>query len=304
MDCKKILVGVFVFAVICAIAFAVTKIRKGKENFLNYPLTQVVQHQVARNTNDAVNGKFFAVPGTWQNRLSPRMGPGEGLRSAIKYDLPSRGHMAVPENPLSRSSDVREGFKDSNSCGSYTATPVGIAPMKPDFAAGNYDQVAGRSGAPLSPPLRGGELLTQSSKVDGIYNKQGDYIPLVEGEIAPLDAPVVLQNLMYSSQKSRVYGQQDPIRGSLPIAPHKPTQDCMWFTVSAQPERDLNAGALAVMGGISEQSAKLAALKTQNSGNSVTTYSGINWLNSHPSTTSIDTALSQFTGTVESTSFA
>lgn len=322
MESSKILFGVASFFAIILMVLN----HGSKEKFINYPLTQIAQPVVARNPKEAEAGYFYAVPGTWQNRLSPRYAPSDGLKSAIRYNFdPNSATSAVPTNPLSRPSSCggsspspRQTFANNNNINSNPmpktkegfcaqngggCTPVGIAPMQPNYANGNYNEVANRNGIPIKD-LTGGMLVDQSTRVDGILNKVGDYTPLVEGEIAPMDAPVVLDRLMYSSQRSRVYAAQDPIRGSLPIAPHKPTADCMWFTVSAQPERDLNSGALAVLGGISDQSAKLAALKTMNSGNTVSTYSGINWLGATANTNSIDGALSQFQNTVSYSSFA
>jgi hypothetical protein len=78
-----------------------------------------------------------------------------------------------------------------------------------------------------------------------------------------LGAPqeVFVQNtLMYGLTKSRLSALGDMIRGDLPIVP-----DCKsWFNVSVMPQRDLQQGALAVMGGpLNETQASLAALQTQ-----------------------------------------
>jgi hypothetical protein len=73
----------------------------------------------------------------------------------------------------------------------------------------------------------------------------------------------VVDRYIYSNIRSRSLVGADPIRGDLPIVPCNRG----WFSPSANPARDLQAGALAVMGGLSMDTTKdLWALQTKYSG--------------------------------------
>jgi len=77
---------------------------------------------------------------------------------------------------------------------------------------------------------------------------------------------------IFALQKSRLYSRADPIRGDIPIVPCNPDKNPYsntWFRPSARPRFDLNAGALAVIGGqtnVTQQ--QLLELMSRSSGGS------------------------------------
>ncbi len=90
-----------------------------------------------------------------------------------------------------------------------------------------------------------------------------------------LDTPVVVANdLMWANSKSNLRSQGDWIRGDLAIVPCEPG----WFRPSINPSRDLNSGALAVMGGIGNSATSVADLKSANSGALLNTSAGVTFI--------------------------
>ena len=84
----------------------------------------------------------------------------------------------------------------------------------------------------------------------------------------------VFDNYIYANAKSRLRGQSDQIRGDLPIVPCKKGN----FDVSPNLSVDLNAGALAAMGGVNTSSTafQTAQLMCEASGFSNTNFGGVN----------------------------
>lgn len=98
--------------------------------------------------------------------------------------------------------------------------------------------------------------------------QQQNYIPIrssqdEEESVVP-DRQAVYDRLVYSTARSRRYGEGDPIRGDLPIVPTLPVADPnspIWFVPSASITRDLRMGALQVLAGDNETSNELIKLK-------------------------------------------
>jgi len=84
----------------------------------------------------------------------------------------------------------------------------------------------------------------------------------------------VFDNYIYANAKSRLRGQSDQIRGDLPIVPCKKGN----FDVSPNLSVDLNAGALAAMGGVNTSSTafQTAQLMYNASGGTNTNLGGVN----------------------------
>jgi hypothetical protein len=102
------------------------------------------------------------------------------------------------------------------------------------------------------------------------------------GDMQTIDAsgnitePVVMERLMFANAKSHLHAQGDFIRGDLAIAPC----NTGWFQVSVIPARDLNRGAMNVLGGINnETSQATAALVYDNSGNTQSIFGGVDMSN-------------------------
>jgi hypothetical protein len=73
--------------------------------------------------------------------------------------------------------------------------------------------------------------------------------------------PVIYDRLIYSNIKSRLRGHGDYIRGDLMIVPNSMKTDCQnngWFQVSVHPNRDLNMGAMSMIGPLGGRDEEIA----------------------------------------------
>jgi hypothetical protein len=75
---------------------------------------------------------------------------------------------------------------------------------------------------------------------------------MLETEKGPVSV-TVFDRAIYSNTKSALYGQGDPIRGDLGCI--VPIKD-QWFRPSVVPSRDLRQGALTILGGIENDTAR------------------------------------------------
>ena len=254
------LVGVITF-------YNENKKRYTRENYLgNLPSFATVKEKVVQNSPT----DFYSVS-NFQSNLSPRM-QNVQYPAHIRYNFPDVGKLASdPTDPLSYGDMVNTNQKkkkndvvENYGCGSspsYLSTPV----MDSDYASGNYIEEVNKavqaSDYPdVSEMIPMSDMTTMSSvDADGQQQQQ-----------------IIYDQFMYSANKNgRLYSQQDPIRGSLSIAPILSTQDpndAVMFRPSVS-VNDLNPGALAVMGGQSEQSQSIASLINEGSGS--TTLSGV-----------------------------
>jgi len=192
-------------------------------------------------------GQNYVIPGTFSPMLSPRFSS-LGYGAQISYNMPSEKYQGVPKNPLTFSNMAKENFVPGGckaGVGSGTGkVPANAANLPPSgYTAGNWQaQVEQLGSNPVVSSLPVGDMTT------------------LDPEGQPQEV-FVSNNLIYGLTKSRLQAQGDHIRGDLPIIP-----DCNtgWFNVSVMPQRDLQQGALAVMGGaLNETQASLAALQTQ-----------------------------------------
>jgi hypothetical protein len=214
---------------------------------------------------------------SYQSALSPRIEPWAGYSSSIRYNPPSREHMAVPNDPLTFSSmasenygadDSHEGFCGGGSCGTSVAnckkgglpppTRVGAPMLAADYNSGNYNEL--RDSLYME-----NESLGESTIPLGTMTTLG-----ADGNVIE---PVVYNNFIVANRNSRLRSQGDWIRGDLPIVPCKSD----WFNVSVSPNIDLNQGAMNVMGGYDAGTAQaMSQLIFQDSGMADTTIGGIN----------------------------
>jgi len=224
--------------------------------------------------------EFFQTPGTFQSNLSPRFANTQ-FGSNIRYNAPALRNMGVPRTPLGYANMAKENYsptKESYGCGggagcfaaecagsSRSQSPkscaAGNAPphMASDYTNGDYHKVANKaiSGSPVN------DGFTNTLPVGNMnsLNNMGEDM----GQV------VVYDRLMFANRNSRTRGQGDPIRGDLPIVP------CAtgWFQVTANPNLDLQQGAMAVMGGIcsGSTSGNVAALINNTTG--ISTIGGV-----------------------------
>lgn len=317
MDSKFLfsIVGLLL-AVVAVGAFNTNKKGGTKEGFINHPRTWKVSREVASSHGSAASGDLVSLPNQYanmaydvhhvgtsvpqkgdfyqvapnaQNMLSPRF---ENIQvgSNIRYNPPSREHMAAPADPLTFSNitnpptisaslgDHSETFKMGSNgryqaCGKGGIGPTvggGAPPLPPDYANGNYNEVAEKLYA------EGQKKHTQATSMIPV----GD-MTTVSPQGDPINA-VVYDRLMYANPNNRLRGRGDWIRGDLAIAP---CDHGGWFSVSAHPSIDLNQGAMAVLNGIDNSAGQdLAALIYDTSGQ--TSISGLDMTNQFASSTS------------------
>jgi len=226
------------------------------------------------------DSQFIKTP-SFQANLAPRFS-NVSYGAHIKYNMPDYQHQAVPCNPLTFGNMTNENYDGTTenyntSCGSGACSDQGCSvscgkggvsvpytggddPVQPGYASGNYN-----------------DMLNSAYDESGAQESHGA-LPLGSMNTVDADGNVgqafVYQNYIYANQRSRLRGLGDNIRGDLAVTPLRGS----WFVPSAcaSPNINLNAGALNVMGGISNtQGQSVADLVYQSSGNAVTALGGV-----------------------------
>lgn len=187
---------------------------------------------------------MYMVPGTYQSNLAPRFS-NTNYGANIKYNIPCRNVLATPETPVPMIS-VEETLQ-----------------LQPNVGEGFCGQ---------SNPKEN-QMRAQASYDPTEYPDVQSMIPSETmdsfGESAQ---PIVYDRHVYANRNSRLRSQGDPIRGDLPIVP----RSTGWFRPSAQPQIDLQQGALNVIAGLSnETTQKMNELITASSGGAVTVNAGV-----------------------------
>jgi hypothetical protein len=194
---------------------------------------------------------MYTVPGLYQTRISPRFNAGMDFGTSIRVRPPSSDNSAVPSNPM----------------GYYDNILIETPKIKENF---------------------------KSDKVNDMIKSQQNYVEAVDMLPAsdlsdfggPQNQPIVWDRYMFANQKSRLAAKGDFIRGDLvfpsPI-PSGPANSQVpgtynWYIPSAHAHIDLNAGALAAMGGIDNSNTnELLALQAASAGTNNYYGSGINY---------------------------
>jgi hypothetical protein len=255
---NKLVFGLIAVLLVAAVVGVVLYQRKhSKEGFGMLPSFTWRVDRVAAETSGPQKGDFYSLPGTYQSMLSPRNSGGISYGPYINYRIPDQKNLGVPEDPLSYNNMVKENF-DVNTSNCAQA----LADVRSSSIASGLARAAIDNGMPdLVDP----------------YPTVSDMLPV--GDMTSLNAMneesqvVVYDRFMVANRNSRLRGQGDMIRGDLAIVPCNKG----WFQVSVQPNIDLQAGALNVLGGYdAEQQQKLAALINMSSGGADTTIAGVN----------------------------
>lgn len=206
------------------------------ENFWNLPARAVKVERVF--TNDGVD--FWQTP-NFQGNLSPRFS-NVNYGPYIKANLPSYNNMAVPSHPLGGGKDIVQGGTVDISEGFNFDT------------SGVTDPITGESTVMGLVPAKGGLLATYK-------NGNGEQRQAIS-----------FNRYMYANKQSRLRAAGDPFRGDLPIVPATGN----WFVPSVHPNIDLQAGALNVMGGVTNNTNhQLSRLIYATSGGTDSTIGGV-----------------------------
>ena len=255
------------------------------EHMWDIPSFQVKVDRVAQNPCSS-KADFYSVPGTYKSILTPRFS-NVNYGAYIRYNLPSQDNLAVPCSPLTFNkqsapmksgrgpvvSPVSEGYCGQlstvgSSCqggstisckkGGFPSYYHGGAPLQQaGYANGNFNQVQ-------NSIYKGGPTLVSQVQVP-----PSDLPAALPGETAP----IVYDRFMYANRNSRLRQNSDYFRGDLAIVP----SNIDYFKPSVQPNVDLNAGAMNVMGGITNETAnQLDKLIYASSGNTQTPLGGVN----------------------------
>lgn len=188
----------------------------------------------------------------YQSMLSPRMGPAEGYRGTLRYNMPSRENMAVPEHPLTFV-NMAENYSGSCKQGG------GNMPFPKQSEDSNYQQALNQA-------------QSGNSKVAVVDSLPAHTMSQI-GDDGAQHQMYVIDRFMFANQKSRLNSLGDSIRGDLPIVPI--TSE--WMRPSVRPQIDLREGALAMIAGNDNSTMNaLMALKESASGGAYPNYSASN----------------------------
>jgi len=182
----------------------------------------------------------------FQANLAPRTMPGDYGINARQRPT-SQGNLAVPVDPLSHA----------------------------DMAECGYAGCAKRQAQSVNCP--DGDCLVNSDNATTLHGMMPKPSTMKVVDATGQAAEVVCYDrYIVANNNSRLRSQGDMIRGDLPIQPCSTG----WFQVSANPAIDLQQGALAVMGGVNNQTAQdLASLINCTSGGADTTIGGVDMSN-------------------------
>lgn len=263
------------------------------EGFAGGPSMQV---KVQRTIGCKNGADFYSVPSNFQPMLAPRMFSGS-YGANIKYNIPSRENLAVPCNPLgttdglsmgrmvtenyerrpnSNSGKVKENYGCSGgsglTCGRMGTSSMPYSQANPlinqsGYTAGNFSNVMAESQNMMSDTMENGCPYPEISSMMPVASME------TNNGLGEIGQVVVYDRYVYANRNSRLRSQGDPIRGDLPIVPC----NAEWFRPSVQPNIDLQAGALSVLGGYdNSQGQKMADLINYSSGQTDNTIAGIN----------------------------
>ena len=222
-----------------------------------------IQGSVGARTGDVIGSQ-----GTYQASLNPRFANID-YGANIKYNMPAPSMLAQPKNPLTFSHMTKENY-NNDSCPPQGPAYMGDAPIAPpNYSAGNYQEILDTL---HSAP---GNTRYVSEVEVNLPIKDMTAISGDDGEMQP----VVYDRAMIANLKSNLQSQGDFIRGDLPIVPEtNGDKGSWWFRPSVHPQVDLNRGAMAVMGGIYNETANdLASLVNASTDGIVDTIGGINY---------------------------
>jgi hypothetical protein len=207
----------------------------------------------------------YTVPGTYQANLEPRFNSA-GLNSFVKYNLPQEKNLASYANdpltmkhrphkedyqPLDMANMVEKPQvrEDYQSCESATGKEYNEISQQ---LADQGNQVVDK--LPVQPMSN-----SNSGQDNTMYQCADRYI--------------------FALQKSRLYGLADYIRGDIPVIPCLPNRNPAsntWFRPSPNVRTDLNAGALGIIGGLTNSTVQQTLeLMANSAGGSQPTINGM-----------------------------
>ena len=225
---------------------------------------------------------MYQVPGTFQSNISPRFDGTNNYGAYLRDNLPYNQVLAVPNDPLNRSSENYTPKFDES---------MFIQPGKKE----NFVNYQNKNDRPSNDPmmfskLGQGAVLPPDYALNS-YKKAKESLPVnnVTSELPVPDMTVmnsenngesnvyIIDRPFYSNLKSRLASRGDYIRGDVPPICDEGAGSQGWFQVSKKPNLDLNQGAMFVMGGVNNETAnELYALQNTYSKGSRSGFAGLN----------------------------
>ena len=208
------------------------------------PMTAIVQQSVTTpdgkttplqqnsNLSTSINPTYYSTP-SYTSAAPPRFSS-VGFSAGVKYNIPNSsilGNTVPSSSPYSISPPSIEKFTPSG-----CAVPAPSTTPKTGFGSSGND--TNQSGSKTSSSF------SNSTPMMTSFGEAGEESPVV-----------VTNNLMWTNSRSNLRSQGDWLRGDLAIVPCEPG----WFRPSVVPSRDLQTGALAVIGGINNATAAATA---------------------------------------------
>jgi hypothetical protein len=186
---------------------------------------------------------FYTVPPNLQSALAPRFA-NVGMGANIMYNLPENQYMAAPANSLTfgPSNMVDQSRAGLPSCNQGQMGGC----SKENYEDERYEPISQSARNPAA------QQKAQALADMGMIKARNQPNMTVDTECGPASV-TVYDRLVFANQKSRLYGQGDPIRGDIGCI--VPIKDA-WFRPSVRPNVDLRAGALSIMGGIENDTAR------------------------------------------------
>lgn len=171
----------------------------------------------------------------------------------------------TPEDPTKLARMVTEGYQPQPSVENYSecaARAGAVCGATPAYAAGNYASKMAELQAKSDAPE-----LDDSMPIGTMAMGDSD---------GNMEKPVIYDRYMFALSRTRTRGLGDYIRGDLPIALDGVQSGGAHFSVHPNPSRDLNTGAMGVLGGADNETFKaMATLVNRDSGGSRTTIGGM-----------------------------
>ena len=197
---------------------------------------------------------MVTAPVSMQAMLSPRVSGMIDYGANIRYNMPAMQNLAVPANPLTYGPSQMLNAPEMSANGGCAKNGT-IKEGYDDPEA--FEAISSSAAAQLGAQSAMAQEQAQALADNGLIRSRVPQMSLqtTEGPVAV----TVYDRLMYSTSRSRLYGQGDPIRGDIGCI--VPIKD-QWFRPSVRPNLDLRAGALTIMGGIdNDTSRELRALQ-------------------------------------------
>jgi hypothetical protein len=250
-----------------------------KESFGGLPSFRVKAMQVAGGSGPQ-KGDFYEVPGNYQSMLSPRFSNAD-YGAYIRYQTPQADHMAVNmNNPLTYANMIQQKGYPRQQQARQQAMQQASQQQCQQIASSQTKESYGCREKYGEPIMGSQSYARQQGQLQ--YNQVTDMLPVQnmgQGQMVnalgeQVAQPIIYDRYIYANQRSRLTRDNDLIRGSLPIVPVKSD----WFRPSVHPQIDLSSGALAVIGGLDNDTSKeLMALQNASAGGALDVGSGINY---------------------------